>query len=68
LTVIADFYLLLDGEIFWNGFFEVPSSFFSVQSAAVSSTELSFIGQIALASVIELSMTVMFLTLKSLVV
>ena len=66
LTVVLTFYLLLDGERFWNGFFQkLPSSFSTqVQQSLQQNFQNYFIGQIALASVMGLSMTVMFLALK----
>lgn len=66
LTVVLTFYLLLDGEKFWNGFFQkLPSSFsVQMQQSLQQNFQNYFIGQIALASVMGVSMTVMFLVLK----
>jgi len=66
LTVVLTFYILLDAERLWNGIFQkLPSSFGpQVQQSLQQNFQNYFIGQIALASVMGLSMTVMFLVLK----
>lgn len=66
LTVVLTFYLLLDGERLWNGIFEkLPDKFATqMQQAVQQNFQNYFIGQIALASIMGLSMTVMFLVLR----
>lgn len=66
LTVVLTFYLLLDGERTWNGLFQrLPFSFDSqVQQSLQQNFQNYFIGQIALASLVGIAMTLMFLVLK----
>ena len=66
LTVVLTFYLLLDGERLWNGLFQrLPFNFGPlVQQSLQHNFQNYFIGQIALASLVGLLMTLMFLVLK----
>jgi len=66
LTIVLSFYLLLDGERLWDGLFQrLPSSFApQVQKSIQQNFQNYFIGQIALASLVGLSMTLVFLVLK----
>ena len=66
LTVVLTFYLLLDGKRIWDGIFQrLPFSFDSqVQQSLQQNFQNYFIGQIALASLVGIAMTLMFLVLK----
>ena len=66
LTVVLSFYLLLDGQRIWNEIFQkLPSSFsVQIQQSLQQNFQNYFIGQIALASLVGFSMTVMFLIMK----
>jgi predicted PurR-regulated permease PerM len=66
LIGVLTLYLLLDGERLWEGIFQrLPSSFGSeVQQSLQQNFQNYFIGQIALASLVGLSMTLVFLVLK----
>lgn len=66
LTVVLTFYLLLDGERIWDGIFQrLPFSFDSqVQQSLQQNFQNYFIGQIALASLVGVLMTLMFLVLQ----
>ena len=66
LTVVLSFYLLLDGQRVWNEIFQkLPSSFsVQIQQSLQQNFQNYFIGQIALASLVGFSMTVMFLIMK----
>ena len=66
LTVVLTFYLLWDGERLWDGIFQsLPSSFGSqVQQDLEQNFKNYFIGQLALATLVGSSMTLIFLFLK----
>jgi predicted PurR-regulated permease PerM len=66
LTVVLTFYLLIDGERLWDGVAQRSPSSFSpqVRQALQQNFQNYFIGQIALASLVGFSMTLMFLVLR----
>lgn len=66
LTVVLTFYLLLDGERLWHGIFQkLPSNLGTqVQQSLQQNFQNYFLGQIALALLVGISMTIMFLVLK----
>lgn len=66
LVIVLTFYLLLDGGRIWQGIFErFPSSLASqVQQSLQQNFQKYFTGQITLASLIAVSMTLEFLVLK----
>lgn len=66
LTVVLAVYLLLDGERLWNGLFKrLPSRFsLTVQQSLQQNFQNYFLGQVALACLVGLSMTLAFLALR----
>jgi predicted PurR-regulated permease PerM len=66
LTVVLAFYLLLDGERIWEGLFQrLPPSFGpQMKQSLQQNFQNYFLGQIALASLVGFSMTLVFLVLK----
>jgi predicted PurR-regulated permease PerM len=66
LIVVLTFYLLLDGNRIWQGIFQrLPSSFSSkIEKSLPESFQNYFIGQVALATLIGVAMTLIFLALK----
>ena len=66
LTLVLTFYVLLDGERLWSVTFQkLPSTFAShIRQSLQQNFQNYFTGQIALASLMGFSMTVMFLVLK----
>lgn len=66
LTVVLTFYLLLDGERIWKGAFRLLPSRFSLtlQQSLQQNFQNYFIGQIALAALVGLAMTLAFLALR----
>lgn len=65
LTIVLAFYLLLDGERIWNGLFRrLPARFgLTLQHSLQHNFQNYFIGQIALATLVGLAMTLAFLAL-----
>jgi len=66
LIVVLTFYLLLDGDRIWRGILQrLPSSFSSkVEKSLPENFQNYFIGQVALATIVGLAMTLTFLVLK----
>ena len=66
LTVVLAVYLLVDGERLWNGLFKrLPSRFsLTVQQSLQQNFQNYFLGQVALACLVGLSMTLAFLALR----
>lgn len=66
LVIVITFYLLLDGGRIWQGIFQrLPWKFTSqVQQSLKQNFQNYFIGQISLAALIAVSMTLTFLALK----
>ncbi|MBV9388221.1 MAG: AI-2E family transporter [Chroococcidiopsidaceae cyanobacterium CP_BM_ER_R8_30] len=64
LIVVLTFYLLLDGDRIWQGFFRRLPFSSQIEETLIESFQNYFIGQVTLASLIGISMTLTFLFLR----
>ncbi|MBV8885424.1 MAG: AI-2E family transporter [Chroococcidiopsidaceae cyanobacterium CP_BM_RX_35] len=64
LIVVLTFYLLLDGERLWRGLFRRLPFSSQIEESLLESFQNYFIGQVTLASLVGLAMTLIFLVLR----